>query len=34
MSYPQNAAAIGFDGKLTSEKVLNEFFAECGFSVA
>lgn len=33
-SYPQNTVAIGFDGKLTSEKVLKEFIAGCGFSVA
>ena len=33
-SYPQNTVAIGFDGKLTSEKVLKKFIAGCGFSVA
>jgi len=33
-SYPQNSVAIGFDGKLTTEKVLKEFIAGCGFSVA
>jgi hypothetical protein len=26
--------AIGFDGKLTSKKVLKDFIVECGFSVA
>jgi len=32
--YPRNSVAIGFDGTLASEKVLKEFIAECGFSVA
>ena len=33
-SYSQKSVAIGFDGKVTSEKMLKEFIVDSGSSVA
>ena len=32
-SYPERTVVIGFDGTVTSSKVLKGFIAHCGFSV-